>query len=70
VLLGSAVARLRGGQSSRVRVLLSQHAITLLRQRGHLSARIETILRTGGTIVAERTQLVTLAPPAGAARTG
>ena len=64
VLLGSALTQLRGGQSGHVRVRLSQRALTLLRQRGHLHARIETIMRAGGQLVAARTLIVALAPPA------
>lgn len=66
VLLGSALTRLHSGQSARVRIPLSRHAMTLLRRRGRLRVSIETIVRAAGKIVAENTRVATLVAPSGA----
>ena len=60
VLLGSAVIRERGGEQTLVRIPLSRYAIALLTHRHSVRATIETVIRAGSTILAERTRTVTL----------
>ncbi|MEA2141090.1 MAG: hypothetical protein QOC91_1189 [Solirubrobacteraceae bacterium] len=68
LLLGSTSTQLRGGQASRVRIPLYTRAVDLLRRRGQLHANLQTIVRAGGRVIAERTQVVTLSAPARWAR--
>jgi hypothetical protein len=60
VLLGSQIAQLRGGESSMVHITLSNSAIALLKLHGHLRVNVETTIRAGGTIIAERARTVRL----------
>jgi hypothetical protein len=61
--LGFDLVRLRGGRSASTRVSLGHRAIALLGRAGQLRARIRTVLRSGGKIVAEQSTAVTLAVP-------
>jgi hypothetical protein len=60
VLLGCRTASLRGGEDAIVSVPLTRSAIALLKRHGHLRATIETVIRSGGRIIAERARVVTL----------
>jgi hypothetical protein len=54
-LLGSALIKLRSGQSTHVRIALSKHAVARLRKRGHLRVRVGVVVQAGATILAQRT---------------
>jgi hypothetical protein len=68
LLLGSTSTQLRSGQASRVRIPLYGRALAMLRRRGHLSAKLQTIVRADGRVIAERTLVVTLSAPRRSAR--
>ena len=61
VLLGASTTELAGGSSARLRIPLLGRAIDLLRDHGQVKATIGFVVRSGGTTVAARTRLVTLA---------